>query len=368
MNGSALVRREWFLAVTWVTAACFLLFGARMHAGLANRWVFALVFCWLFATILVSSLAVVRHAEKLAERLGEPLGTLILTLSVTAIEATSISAVMLHGENNPTLVRDTLFSVIMIIMNGMVGISLLVGAWRHREQFYNLQGANTYLSVIVPLAVLGLILPNFTVTTPGPTLSVPQEAFLAVLSVGLYAAFLAVQTGRHRQYFSLEPAAPTAASEPLETKPPLVRHVVLLICYLAPVVYLAQQLAPPIDYLIETLRIPTAIGGLIIAALVAAPEAIGAVRSALANQLQRSVNIFLGSVLSTMGLTIPIMIVMSEITGHPIILGVQHSDLLLLPLTLFLSAITFASGRTNVLQGAVHVLLFVAYVLLIFQD
>lgn len=120
--------------------------------------------------------------------------------------------------------------------------------------------------------------------------------------------------------------------------------------------------------MIETLRLPTAIGGLIIAALVAAPEAIGAVRSALANQLQRSVNIFLGSVLSTIGLTIPIMIAMSEITGHPIILGVQHSSLLLLPLTLFVSAITFASGRTNVLQGAVHVLLFLAYVLLIFEN
>jgi Ca2+:H+ antiporter len=276
---------------------------------------------------------------------------------------------MLHGENNPTLVRDTLFAVIMIILNGMVGISILVGGWIHREQHYNLQGANAYLSVIVPLAVLSLIMPDFTRTTPGPTLSVYQQGFLVVVSLGLYAAFLAIQTGRHHQYFG--EGAPTA--EP-ETSPGRGDKsftgfsAILLLAYLAPIIYLAELLAHPIDYLLETLRLPTAVGAIAIAILVATPEALGAIRAAKGNQLQRSMNIFLGSVLSTIGLTIPAMLIIGNLTGKHLVLGLEHTDIVMLLVTLFSCGVTFASGRTNVLQGAVHVVLFVAYVLLIFQD
>jgi len=162
------LREERFLGVGIATSLAFLLFGDWLHRDYSNPLYLALILTWLFFTILGSVLAVVRHADHLAERLGQPYGTLILTLSVTAIEAMSISAVMLHGANNPTLVRDTLVGVIMIILNGMVGVSLLVGGWRHREQQYNLQGANAYLSVIIPLAVLGLVLPNVTHTTSCP--------------------------------------------------------------------------------------------------------------------------------------------------------------------------------------------------------
>jgi Ca2+:H+ antiporter len=363
------LRREWFLGVSIATALAFLLFGDNLQNELTGAASSFAAFTWLFIVILMSALRVVKHAEYLALRLGEPYGTLILTLSVTAIEATSISAVMLHGGNNPTLVRDTLFAVIMIILNGMVGASLLLGAWRHREQHYNLQGANTYLSVIIPLAVLSLVMPNFTQTTPGPTLSFPQEIFLALMSLGLYVAFLVIQTGRHRGYFMAaeeqSEAAPLAVPK---NNSRLLRHALLLAGYMIPVVFLAEKLGPPIDYLIETAHAPAALGGMLIASLVAAPEAIGAIRSAMANQLQRSMNIFLGSVLSTIGLTIPIMLVVSHISGREIYLGVQNTSLVMLVLTLFLSAVTFASGRTNVLQGAVHVLLFVAYVLLIFQN
>jgi Ca2+:H+ antiporter len=263
------------------------------------------------------------------------------------------------------VVRDTVFAVIMIIMNGMVGASLLLGAWRHREQTYNLQGANTYLSVILPLAVLSLIMPNYTQTTPGPTLSKPQEIFLALMCVGLYAAFLAVQTGRHRGYFMLDgedegPQHETGGASASS-------HALLLIAYMIPVVYLAEQFGLPINDMIVTLHAPVALGGVIIAALVATPEAIGAVRSALANRLQRSINICLGSLLATIGLTIPLMLVVSHVLGRSIYLGLQNSSFMMLLLTLMLSVVTFASGRTNILQGAVHMLLFVAYVLLIFQ-
>jgi Ca2+:H+ antiporter len=327
----------------------------------------ALIFLWLFGTVMGSALAVVRHADRVAEVLGEPYGTLVLTLSVTAIEVMSITAVMLHGANNPTLVRDTLFAIIMIVLGVMVGGSLLMGGWRHREQQYNLQSANAYLGVIIPLAVMTLTLPDFTSTTPGPTLSLPQELFVAVMSVGLYGVFLAIQTGRHRGFFRYEETSEHRPHAATSAEPRLWWHAALLLAYMAPVAFLAEQLAHPIDYFIETLAAPAPLGGVIIAVMVAAPEAIGATRAALANHLQRSVNIFLGSVLSTIGLTVPVMLAVSYFTAHEVYLGLDAANDLLLVLTLAVSVVTFASGRTNVLQGAVHVVLFAAFVMLIFQ-
>jgi Ca2+:H+ antiporter len=368
---AALIREEWFLGIGLTTGAVFLLGGKALFAALAGPAGMAAIFVVLFVVILGSALSVVRHADHLAERLGEPYGTLILTLSVAVIEVVSISAVILHGANNPTLARDSLLSVVMIILNGMVGVSLLIGAWRHREQHYNLQGANTYLGLIIPLAVLSLVLPAFTRTTSGPTLSYDQSVFLIVTSVGLYMAFLGIQTGRHRGYFADDSgpdddemlAAPDEAAAP----EPLARHAVLLVLHMLPVVVLAEQLAPPIDYLIETMKAPAALGGIAIAALVATPEAIGAVRAAIANHLQRAVNIFLGSVLATIGLTVPAMLVISHLVGRGMILGVEGVDRVMLLLTLAVCIVTFSSGRTNVIQGAVHLLLFAAYLLLMFQ-
>ena len=363
----AVICREWLLPISVGTSFAFFRWGAAIFASLDGPAGRALVFLWLFGVVLASALTVVRHAEALAERLGEPYGTLILTLSVTFIEVMSISAVMLHGENNPTLVRDTLFAVVMIILNGMVGLSLLVGAWRHREQTYNLQGANAYLGAVVPLVVFSLVLPTFTITTKGPTLSNAQQAFVVLTSIGLYAVFLAMQAGRHRGYFTHE--VEVGEEMALGAEPaPIVWPAILLAAYMAPVVFLAEQLAKPIDYVIETLQVPTALGGIVMAVLVAAPEAVGAVRAAAANHLQRSVNIFLGSVLSTIGLTVPAMIMMSHLTGRPFILGVEGADLVLLLLTLAVSFLTFSNGRTNVIQGAVHLILFGGYLLLIYQD
>lgn len=368
LSGSpGLLRQEGFLVVSLATCAIFLSGGPFLLSSFEQPVKLAVVFVWLFGVILASALAVVRHADHLAALLGEPYGTLILTLSVTAIEVMSISAIMLHGENNPTLVRDTLLSVIMIILNGMVGLSLLFGALKHREQHYNLQGANAYLGVIIPLAVMGLVLPNFTTTTAGPMLSTAQERFLSVMAVALYAAFLTVQTGRHRGYFTGPDEPEHHGKEETTGSRSIAFHAVLLGAYMLPVVYLAEQLAHPADYLIEELKVPAALGGVMIAILVATPEALGAVRAALHNQMQRSINIFLGSVLSTIGLTVPAMLAMSHWTGRHIVLGAEHADLVMLVLTLAVSVVTFASGRTNILQGLVHLLLFLAFVLLIFQ-
>ena len=370
------MRDEWFLGFTVVTCMVFLLYGETLFARLGEPACLAIVFLWLFMAVLGSALSVVRHAEQLAMRLGEPYGTLLLTLSVTFVEVTSIAAIMSHGANNPTLARDTMFAVAMIILNGMVGLSLLVGGWRHREQQYNLQGANAYLGVIIPLAVLSLVMPDFTQTTPGPILSHEQDIFLVLVGLGLYSTFLAVQTRRHRGYFRFDADGPHEQfAGHAETRHPgltlrpraLLVHTALLIAYILPVVFLAEQFAHPADYLIETLRAPAALGGVIIAALVATPEAIGGVRAALANDLQRSINIFLGSVLSTIGLTIPAIVLISRASGREIVLGVEHADLVMLLLTLVVCVVTFSSGRTNVMQGAVHLVLFVAYLALIFQ-
>jgi Ca2+:H+ antiporter len=363
---SDLLRVAWFPAVCIATVAIFLLKGRTLFADLHDPAGFALIFTWLFAVILMACLHVVRHADGLAEIVGEPYGTLILTLAVTAIEVVSISAVMLEGaSNHPTLVRDTLFSVVMVILGGMAGASLLVGGWRHREQTHNLQGANAYLGVIIPLAVMVLTLPNFTVSTAGPTLSGPQQLFDTLICVGLYATFLAIQTGRHRDYFAAGGHGQHAGAT--TGRSPWMRHTALLLAYMIPVAFLAEDLAHPIDYMIETLRMPDALGGVVIALIVATPESVTALRAALANKLQLAVNIFLGSVLCTIGLTVPVMLAISQFTGNTIYVGLSGANDVLLLLTLIVSVVTFSSGRTNILQGAVHVVLFGAFLLLIFQ-
>ncbi len=245
-----------------------------LSTHLSSLPVLILTLGWLFFTILGASLSVVRHAEHLAELLGEPYGTLILTLSVAVIEVTSIASTMGHGEANPTLARDTLFAVVMIILNGMVGLSLLIGGLRHREQQHNLQGANVYLGAMIPLIVLSLVLPDFTQTTSGPTLSLAQQVFLVVVSVGLYATFLVMQTGRHRSYFMVGGSTHSSAAE-TRTRRARARPALLLIAHLLPALFLAEQMSRPIDYLIETMHAPAAVGGVILAVLVATPEGLG---------------------------------------------------------------------------------------------
>jgi Ca2+:H+ antiporter len=290
---------------------------------------------------------------------------LVLTLSVIGIEVMMISAVMLTGEGKSALARDTMFGVVMIVLNGMIGLSLLLGGLRHHEQEYNLQGANSFLSLIVPLTVLGLILPNFTNASSGPTLSVLQSIFLAIMSVGIYGLFLIIQNWRHREYF-VKPAKAIEGRD--EAGAAGHAHIgTNSITYLLPVVVLSEEIALPIDHGIEVLHAPLALSGFLVAALILSPEALSATRAALANDLQRSINILLGSVLASIGLTIPAVLTIGLVTGKTIVLGLGPADSLLLVLTLAVCALTFISNRTNVLSGAVHLLLFLAYVMLIFE-
>jgi len=262
-----------------------------------------------------------------------------------------------------TLARDTMFAVVMIVFNGMAGLALLLGGLRYHEQSYNLQGANAFLAVIVPLAVFGLVLPSFT-SSPGATLSTLHELFLIAMSIGLYGVFLAIQTLSHRQYF-LGPGDSTGHAEHAVRSAPW--HAVLLVAHIVPIVLLSKQIAVPINYVVSVFGAPEAIVGFLVAALVLSPESLAAVRAALANQLQRSVNLLLGSVLASISLTIPAVLAIGLLTGRTIVLGLDAIDTIMLLLTLALSTLTFASGRTNVLLGAVHLLLFLAYLMLIFE-
>ena len=367
----SLLRREWALLVSLTTTGLFLGFGGSWLGDLSRPVWFALILAWLFAAVMLSGKAVVRHAESLAVQLGEPLGTLVLTLSVIGIEVMMIGAVMAAGPGNVTLARDAMFAVIMIVLNGMVGLCLLLGGLRYHEQTYNLAGANAFLAVIVPLAVLGLVLPNFTQSSPGPTFSPLHATFLILMSVGLYGVFLAMQTSRHRDYFVQPvPTDESAGADPEHHHHEVrsvVYHAVFLPVYLLPVVILAKKISIPIDYGIHVFHAPPALGGLLVSVLVLSPEAMSSVRAALANQLQRSVNLLLGSVLASISLTIPAALTMGFLIGQTIILGLDPVDTVLLVLTLAVSMLTFASARTNVLLGAVHLLLFFAYLMLIFE-
>jgi Ca2+:H+ antiporter len=362
------IRSELALLIGLATVAIFWSTGSRLVEIIAHPVTLIVVFLWLFAVILWSAVSVVRHADCLAIKLGEPYGTLILTLSAIAIEVVMISTAMLHGENNPTLGRDAIFSVVMIALNGFVGLCLLIGGLRHREQYYNLLGVNSYLNVIMVLAVLGLVLPNFTTTTKGPTFSIEQEIFLVVVSLLLYAIFLLIQTMRHRGYFveseqTIVAASPGHHAIHLRS---IAFHAPMLLLYLVVVILLAEKFAIPLDNSIEQFGMPQEFGGAMIAALVLTPEGIGAIQATLRNQLQRSINILLGSVLATIGLTIPAVLTISLLTKRSVTLGVQGGNLPLLLLTLAVSVVTFTSRKTNVLQGCVHLLLFAVFVLLLF--
>jgi Ca2+:H+ antiporter len=364
--GSA-IRAEFPLLIGLATVAIFLLIGSRLNELTTHALPLLGVFVWLFAVILWSAMCVVRHADCLAIRLGEPYGTLILTLSAISIEVVMISTAMLHGANNPTLGRDAIFAVIMIALNGLVGLSLMLGGLRYREQHYNIQGVNAYLNVIMALAVLGLVLPNFTTSTTGPTFSTEQGIFFASVSLLLYAVFLLIQTLRHRGYFL--DVKETATKHSPHHLPPVRStgfHAVVLLLYLAAVILLAEKFAVPLDNSIEQFHMPQAFGGAVIAALVLSPEGLGGIAASLHNQLQRSINILFGSVLATIGLTIPAVLMIGLLTKRPVALGVQGGNLPLLLLTLAVSVVTFTSRKTNILQGCIHLLLFAVFVLLIF--
>lgn len=367
----ARVGEEAPFVVGALSLAVFQFGGDSWLADLSNPLVAAVLFAWLFVAMLWAAFGVVRHADALADLLGEPYGTLILTLAVIGIEVSLISAVMLTGEAAPTLARDTMFAVLMIVLGGGVGLALLLGGVRHHEQAYNLEGARAFLVVLIPAAAFALVLPTFTRSTDAATYAPAQAVFFAVTTALLYAVFLAIQTVRHRGWFeqpATEGEAPGADAHhshgPVRSVP---YHAILLVLTLVPIVLLSKRLAKLVDFGAVELGAPAALGGVIIALLVLTPEGLAAMKSARDNQLQRAVNVLLGSAVATIGLTVPAVLAISLATGQPVVLGLDQVSMVVLVVTLVTCTMTFGGVRTNVLQGAVHLVLFLAWLMLIFK-
>jgi Ca2+:H+ antiporter len=306
--------------------------------------------------------AAVYHAEVVAHRVGEPFGTLILALAVTIIETALIVSVMIAAPAEKAgLARDTVFAAVMIVCNGIVGICLLWGGAYHREQGFQAQGASAALAVLAALTSLAMIFPNFAAPELGPRYSTPQLVFAGAVSLVLYCSFVFVQTVRHRDYFlpiagqgeEVHAAPPSAGMTALSTG--------LLLFSLVAIVGLAKILTPTVELGIFHLGVPKAVVGIVIAALVLLPEGLAALRAAADNRLQTSLNLALGSALATIGLTIPAVAAVSIAIGQPLELGLDGKDQTLLALTLFLGVITLGTGRTTVLQGVVHLVIFAVF-------
>jgi Ca2+:H+ antiporter len=349
---------------TWlVPSAAIVLLATAVVVGTGTLLV---VLC--AATLLGAVIAAVHHAEVVAHRVGEPFGTLVLAVAVTVIEASLILSMMLAGgAGKATLARDTIFSAIMIIANGVIGICLLVGGLRHREQSFRVEGAGPALAALIALATLSLVLPSFTTTTPGPTYSSSQLEFAAVASLSLWAVFVFVQTVRHRDYFL---PVTGAADEDTHAPPPSNGQAWasfgLLLVSLVAVVGLAKVLSPTIERAVVAAGAPETVIGIAIAMLVLLPETWSAVRAARADRLQTSINLALGSALASIGLTIPVVAIASVMLHIPLTLGLEPTGLIMLTLTFVVGAITLGTGRTNMMQGAVHLVIFAAYLFLSF--
>jgi Ca2+:H+ antiporter len=324
----------------------------------------------LFAAVLLVILfgtvfAAVHHAEMIAHRIGEPYGTLLLTLAVTIIEVALIATIMLGEKEVPALARDTVFAVVMIVCNGLVGTCIFIGGLRYREQDFQVSGANVYLSVLFVLATITLILPDYTLTTPGPIYSAAQLGFVGVVTILLYGVFLYTQTIRHRDYFVRKAAGAGDEGTSIPNRM-LSLSIVLLLVSLLAVVLLAKKFSLVVDAGIASIGAPPAVAGVLVALLILLPESVAAIAAARGNDLQKSINLALGSSLATIGLTIPAVAVAAYALDKQLVLGLNEQGTVLLVLTCLVSMLTFATGRTNILFGLVHMVVFAIFVFMVF--
>src|SRR5258708_1740579 len=347
-------RTPWW-TWTWPVLALVVL---GVHATLRPGFPFAAAEAFV---MLAACFAAVYHAEVVAHRVGEPFGTLVLALAVTIIEVALIVSMMITGGTETAgLARDTVFAAVMIVCNGIVGLCLWVGGGGHGEERFQFQGAQAGLSVLIALTTLTLVFPNVTSASAGPTFSSSQLIFAAIVSLILYGSFLFVQTVRHRDYF-----LPVGGGEEAHAPPPPNRIALvsagLLLVSLVAVVALAKVLTPTLERGMAAAGAPRSVVGIVIAGLVLLPEGLASYRAATANRMQTSMNLALGSVLATIGLTIPAVASVSMLLSKPLTLGLGAKEELLLAVTLIVGLLIIATGRTTVLQGIVHLVLFAVF-------
>jgi Ca2+:H+ antiporter len=338
--------------------ACWLLLAGVVIGGHGSIYA-----SLLGISLITGVLAAVHHAEIVAHRVGEPFGTLVLALAVTMIEVALIVSLMLSGGLATTaLARDTVFATIMIILNGLVGLCLLIGGRHFGEQSFGLHGVSASLATLAAIAALTLVLPNYTTTVVGPFYSASQLGFVATVSLILYGTFIFVQTVRHRDYFL---PAHAASDHDAHATPPSNRVAIssaaMLVACLGAVVVIAESLAPTVEAAVHAANAPKALVGIIISSIVLMPEGYAAIRAARRNRLQTSLNLTLGSALASIGFTIPAVAIMSLLTGQTLTLGLETKETVLLMLSLFVSTLSLNTGRTTVLQGTVHLVIFAVY-------
>jgi Ca2+:H+ antiporter len=340
--------------VSWV----IYLFHFWIHSGV---WLIPMA-----AGLVGSVLAAVHHAEVIAHRVGQPFGVLVLAIAVTVIEVALIVSLMFAG-GDEGLARDTVFAAVMIILNGMVGICLLIGGIKYRVQKFELEGVRSTLTVLVSISVLTLILPNYTSSTDGPEYSNAQLLFVGIVTLVLYATFVIVQNIRNRDFFLSESEKQDeqeAAEHPPTRRATISSFLLLLVCLVA-VVLIAKALSPDLDRLVDRLNAPHSLVGVIIAMIVLLPESVAAIRAARNNHLQKALNLSLGSAVASIGLTIPTVSAVSIFTGLPLALGLDIKSTMLFFLTLLVVAISLSTGRTTILQGMVLLVLFAVYLFMI---
>jgi Ca2+:H+ antiporter len=318
----------------------------------------------LIVALIAAVLAAVHHAEVVALRVGEPFGAILLALAVTVIESGLIVSIMLGDHPEPTLMRDTIHATIVLVLHGIAGLCIVVGAIRHREQEFRTQGAQSYLIVLLPMVAVTLILPNYTTGAPGPYYTNVQLGFVSIVCLMLWLAFTFVQTIRHREYFlPAKQRVPKTISRPTN-KITWISSVLMLVALVA-VVLLAKGVSPMIQTLVSRWDAPPAIVGVIVAAIVLFPEGITAVRAALDDQLQTSINLALGSGVASIGLTVPAVSFVAWWANKPLELGVLPGGAILLTLSFMMALITYGTGRASFLSGIVHLILLATWIFLV---
>lgn len=308
-----------------------------------------------------SVLSAVHHAEVVAHKVGEPYGTIILALCITIIEVALIVSLMVAGGAEAiTLARDTVFAAVMIILNGIIGICVLVGGVKYFEQFFARTSATTYLVSIVSILVITLILPNFTSSVNGPYYNNAQLIFVSIACLVIYGVFLMVQTVRHRSYFV--PADGNAEEHFIPNKTQTIVSFFLLAVCLIVVVLMAKGLSKTIEDVVQSMGAPKSLVGVIIAGVVLLPEGLAAIRAARNNQFQSSLNLALGSALASIGLSIPAISAVSIMYDIPLVLGLDKKDIILLTLSVFIVMLSLSRGKTNILYGTVLLVNLAAYI------
>lgn len=354
MNAITKLIRRWTVITPFLSLLLYLLKPAD-----SPGWYNLILIGGLISAVLVA----VHHAEVVAHKVGEPYGTLVLAMAVTTIEvALIISIMMAGGPGTETLARDTIFAAIMIIINAITGVCLLIGGLRHREQTYGLDGMSAALIALLAIAFLTMVLPNFTTTEVGPSYSDSQLLFVGIVTLVIYLSFVFIQTIRHRDYFLPEVGEENSEvhAAPPTTKV-FVMSLVLLLLALVAVVLLGKSLSPVIESGIASIGAPKTLVGIIIAMVVLLPEGLAAYRAAKNNRLQTSLNLALGSALASIGLTIPVVSGVSILMGFDLLLGIDSKSTMLLLISLLVVMMSLRTGKTNILQGIILVLLFFVY-------